>query len=244
MRYASHAFAAFLVSSSIAISPAGANLIHDYEFATDLSDSVSGGTALSLSSDAGGTGSVTAGFYNFTPGGGLVLSSQLPGSVYTIDMRVSLDTISGYRKLVSFNDISSDLGLYNFNGLLDLFDKASSLTNTDIAANTFADVRISRNGTDDVTGFVNGVQKFSYHDTGNLYTAATALYFLRDDTDQNSEQSAGSADFIRIYDTAAPTTGGGGGAVPEPTTWMLMISGFGLVGVTARRRQRATVRFA
>lgn len=32
--------------------------------------------------------------------------------------------------------------------------------------------------------------------------------------------------------------------VPEPATWAMMIVGFGLVGGTMRRRQRATVRFA
>jgi len=29
------------------------------------------------------------------------------------------------------------------------------------------------------------------------------------------------------------------GAVPEPASWMLMIAGFGLVGVAARRRPAA-----
>lgn len=36
----------------------------------------------------------------------------------------------------------------------------------------------------------------------------------------------------------------GAGAVPEPATWAMMISGFGLVGGAMRYRQRATVRFA
>ena len=35
----------------------------------------------------------------------------------------------------------------------------------------------------------------------------------------------------------------GAGAVPEPTTWAMMIGGFGLAGLAARRR-RATVSFA
>jgi hypothetical protein len=33
----------------------------------------------------------------------------------------------------------------------------------------------------------------------------------------------------------------GGNAVPEPTTWALMIGGFGLAGAAARNRRRATV---
>jgi hypothetical protein len=31
---------------------------------------------------------------------------------------------------------------------------------------------------------------------------------------------------------------GGGGAVPEPATWAMLIAGFGLVGLAARRRRR------
>ncbi|MBJ6122608.1 esterase-like activity of phytase family protein [Sphingomonas sp. BT553] len=34
------------------------------------------------------------------------------------------------------------------------------------------------------------------------------------------------------------------GAVPEPTTWAMMVLGFGLVGAAARRRSRVRVRFA
>lgn len=34
------------------------------------------------------------------------------------------------------------------------------------------------------------------------------------------------------------------GAVPEPSTWALMILGFGAVGYAMRRRQKAVVRFA
>lgn len=37
----------------------------------------------------------------------------------------------------------------------------------------------------------------------------------------------------------------GGGAVPEPSTWMMLIAGFGLVGAAMRRRDKAArVRFA
>lgn len=39
---------------------------------------------------------------------------------------------------------------------------------------------------------------------------------------------------------AAP--GGGGSDVPEPATWALMIAGFGMVGVGARRRRNAATR--
>ena len=42
-------------------------------------------------------------------------------------------------------------------------------------------------------------------------------------------------DNITVFDVTAP------GAVPEPTTWALMISGFGLAGAALRRRRTAVV---
>lgn len=32
--------------------------------------------------------------------------------------------------------------------------------------------------------------------------------------------------------------GGGGGVIPEPTTWAMLIAGFGMVGAAIRRRRR------
>ena len=38
--------------------------------------------------------------------------------------------------------------------------------------------------------------------------------------------------------------GGGQGAVPEPTTWAMLLAGFGIVGSALRRRRRASAAFA
>jgi hypothetical protein len=40
-----------------------------------------------------------------------------------------------------------------------------------------------------------------------------------------------------------PDAGGGTGDVPEPTSWMLMLSGFGAIGVAMRSRRKPVVRF-
>ena len=216
---------------------ANAAIIHDYEFSNDLSDSVAGGVALQDSWRNPATGSVSGGLYTFQQGAGLALTSQLPGSVYTIDMSVSFDAVDGYRKLVSFNDLGSDAGLYILNGTLNLFPEPDT-SGAVVTAGVPFDVSISRNAAGLVTGYVNGVQELSYQDTTGAFTASTALYFLRDDTDQNREDSSGSADYIKIYDTATATA-----AVPEPATWAMMLGGFGLIG-GAMRRRRTTVRFA
>ena len=44
------------------------------------------------------------------------------------------------------------------------------------------------------------------------------------------------------HGNGAWTNAGGAAAVPEPATWALMITGFGAVGMSMRRRQRGTTR--
>lgn len=46
------------------------------------------------------------------------------------------------------------------------------------------------------------------------------------------------------FSSGLDSSGGIAAAVPEPASWAMMIIGFGLVGSTMRRRQRAVVRFA
>lgn len=49
--------------------------------------------------------------------------------------------------------------------------------------------------------------------------------------------SGGYAAFDNIIITADDVGGGVGGVIPEPSSWAMMISGFGLVGAAARRRR-------
>ena len=230
-----------LLSGGLAFaSSAGAQTTHDYEFASGLNDSVAGGASLQASFRDPATGSVSNGFYNFQQGAGLSLSTLLPGSTYTIDISTTFTNVDGYRKLVSFNNLTDDAGLYILNGGLNLYNVANGPANI-VTAGTAFDARLSRDGsTGVITGYLNGVLQFSYTDTSNSYLASTNLYFLRDDTRQNGEDSAGSADFIRISDvaTGAPPVSTTVAAVPEPASWALMLVGFGSVGFAIRRRQK------
>jgi len=221
-------------SAVFALAPANAALTHDYEFGTDLSDSVPGGVALVDSDRPGTSGSVNSGFYDFDKGAGLTLDSQLPGSTYTIDIRANFREVNGYRKLVSFNNLADDQGFYILDGKLNFY---AFQTGTDaISAGDFFDVRLTRDGTTgDLTGYLNGVQQWTFNDSSDQFGANSQLWFLRDDTDQNGEDSAGTADYIRIFDTneGTPTS-----AAPEPATWAMMVGGFGLIGFAMRRRTR------
>lgn len=83
-------------------------------------------------------------------------------------------------------------------------------------------------------------------------TAFTTLRFIGTDIDEGD----GFAVDDLLFGDPAPVTGGGGGGgeggggegggpgagVPEPSTWSLLIGGFGLAGVALRRRRLAAVR--
>lgn len=229
--------------AAFAATPSYAALIHSYDFNGNLSDSVAGGVALNTSFTAGGSGAASGGTWSYSAGGGLELASQLPGVVYTIEMKLGLADIGGYRKLISFNTLNVDTGLYNLNGALDLFNTATSPTQTDFAIGQQVVVKLTRDATGFMTGSVDGVQKFTYADTTGLYTAVSGLWFVRDDLVQNSEQGAGRLDYIRIYDDAV---GGATGGVPEPASWAMMVLGFSALGYTLRRRPgtRTRIRFS
>lgn len=53
--------------------------------------------------------------------------------------------------------------------------------------------------------------------------------------------------YASVNDTYLPNNGGAFSvdvaAVPEPTSWAMMLGGFGVVGIALRRRRRATVSF-
>lgn len=173
---------------------AGVSLSHDYELIGNLNDST-GGPALTS-----GGGSISTSGYSFAAGKGpsLSLAAINPAS-YSIEMRVKLSNISGYNKLIDFKNRVSDLGLYVLNGSLDFYSFASG-NKTPIAANTFYDIVLTRNAsTKVVTGYVNGVQQFSFVDTNGDAVFSAAPVFLRDDTHTNTEQSGGVLSRLRIY---------------------------------------------
>lgn len=94
-------------------------------------------------------------------------------------------------------------------------------------------------GTNSVTITVNGTQTetFSLGNGQNFFgiraTDGDVITSIAFDTN-----GAGVADLrqVRVGGFTAP--------VPEPATWAMMLGGFGLLGVSMRRRRRAAVTFA
>lgn len=70
----------------------------------------------------------------------------------------------------------------------------------------------------------------------NFGTSMTYRYF--------ADGAFGTANTYSASRGAAATLTVAEGAVPEPATWAMFISGFGLIGATMRRRQRINVSFA
>ena len=93
-------------------------------------------------------------------------------------------------------------------------------------------------------GFGSGIQ-FTLNlsgggtaDGGELRDQNGFYGFISTDVFDSVLMTAGSGPGIETY-TLDNLHIGSGGVVPEPATWALMIAGFGMVGLAARRRQSA-----
>ena len=136
-------------------------------------------------------------------GNGLRLNnatSVIPRGNYTIAIRMRLDEIDSYARVVNFKGDGPDTGLYVFHGDLDLYSLAS-VDNDAIAANTFVSVVLTRNGPNErIRSYVNGAPQFNLADPGGygVMSVANVLRFFRDNS--NREESAGSVARIRLWD--------------------------------------------
>ena len=132
---------------------------------------------------------------------------------------------------VAGSKLSYGLGLNQFAPLRFSFDKAiSSITFAAGDSGGDSDDPIVISAYDAASTFLGSVST-SYpagYGNGKLLTLnfAHSRYFIT-----SSGFGLFNQDSV-LYDVTALTTGG----VPEPTTWAMLIAGFGLVGVAARRR--------
>jgi hypothetical protein len=233
---------------------AHADLIHDYEFNGNLTDSL-GGPALA---PIGGSLNPSFQAFDFSQRDGLSLSSWgtiAQAHTYTIDLSFKFADVSGYRKIIDTTNLQLDTALYDINGNLSYYyfgDHAGA--GAPIAPNTYVRVDITRDdATQLIKGYVDGLLQFTYTDTtnnGRFDGPNNIIQFFRDDVQTGgNEVSAGEVNQIRIYDSVlsaadvfalggpkAPTTTS---AVPEPST--LMVAGLGALGFVAYGLRRRNV---
>lgn len=225
---------------------AHAVLIHDYQLNGNLIDAL-GGPALT---SEGGTIGATS--YAFGPNQGLTLNSTGLSNLgqYSIEMRVKLDSLvsahgSPWIKLIDFKNLTSDVGLYSFDGGLDNtgsiieFWPVGGTTDT-FAPGEYANVVITRDSTTkEVITYAEGFGQFSFTDSGDQAVFSNDLMrFLQDDTVTGLRESGpGNIDFIKIYDSVLSAEQVEANSnVPDGGSTALML-GASLLGFGAVRRK-------
>ncbi|MBV5275091.1 MAG: IPTL-CTERM sorting domain-containing protein [Lamprocystis purpurea] len=242
-----------------------AALTADYQFQHTLTSTVGAAPALT------DVGPGTNGFaietvdgknrtvLTFPRGNGLQLAPTTgvtTSSTYTIVLLARLLDTTNFRRYIDFKNGSSDTGLYNSSGRLVFYDFAQG-AGTPITANSYRQVVITRDVTATVVGYVDGVQQFTFNDSGGggIITANTLRFFV-DDATVSGEDSAGAVARIRVFDTAltpdqvaalgrAPAPAPAGAVVPVPTlspiallVLMLLLGAVVLAAGRARRSPR------
>jgi len=179
---------------------ANAALLKSYDFDGGLTDTLSNGNTLIASG-----GSVVGGRYDFTNNQGLKLTSALADtSDYGIEIKMQInDSLGGFNKVIDFQDLTSDNGLYFLAGKLNFYALSGSVGSS-LTLNTDFTVGLARSG-GMLELFLNGTSLWSGADsTGYGISASNILNFFEDDNATNQNESfAGSVDFIRIHDDAS-----------------------------------------
>jgi Concanavalin A-like lectin/glucanases superfamily/PEP-CTERM motif len=235
-------------AAAFASVPANAAVIGDFRLDGDLTNQAGGALMLANNGATLGATGLT-----FAANQGPTISGFSNPAAYSVELAFSFDAVSGYRKILDFQNRASDAGLYVLNSALNFYPVTTGPAG-DFVAGQISTVVLTHDGTS-TAGYVNGVQRWSFTGGANsLANITSVLELLRDDfATGQGEASSGFVDYVRVYDTALSgdevigltPPGPVNGPVPEPATWAMMLFGFGLIGTMRRRASvRATFRHA
>jgi Concanavalin A-like lectin/glucanases superfamily len=180
----------------------------DYLFQDSLESSL--GTAPDLVEVEDGSAVFTADLgtgvtvLRFAGGRGLALSPTtgvVPSSEYTIEVLFRFDFLSKDRKVIDFKNGSTDDGLYVHEGCLNFFPKELGAL-TRIGTDSYVQVVLTRDSTDRVVAYVNGVRQFAFTDRTGVaeVSGRGTLRFFADDRTTIGEWSSGAVSQIRLFD--------------------------------------------
>ena len=175
--------------------------------------------------------------YSATSGGVTLDLSRVGGKSFGFSNIGSNAPGFGTRSLAPFVDYSAGAFVANFStGLSALSVQMGDFAPSDEDTLTLS-IFSGLNG----TGTLLGSTSFFYGSSG--FPTIATLSLASGTGFRSAVFNGGSTSFPNsvFYDNIAVRVAGG---VPEPTTWALMILGFGAVGGALRRRKAATVRFA
>lgn len=214
----------------------GCTVKADYQFQNTLSSSTGTPPALNnLGSNTFGTATVDGAsrtVLQFAQDNGVVFgptTGVIANDVYTVVALFAFNDVSGWRRIFEFKNGTGDAGLYVHNGRLSFYAGLGEGP-TDIAANSFVQVVLTRAANKQVVIYLNGIQQFSFTDTNDLAVidGNNRLRFFQDNTSGGTlgEASAGSVARIRLYDCAlTPGEVGGLERVPGQTPTCTTITG-------------------
>lgn len=183
----------------------------DYRFQNTLASSI--GTPPDLQNIGAGNSFVTNTVdgvprvvYQWPLNNGLLLSPAtgvVPSNAWTMVLLFRFDTVSGYRRILDTKNPAAENGLYEINGLMNFYPTAYG-PGAVMAASNYVQVVLTRNDTNLVRCFVDGVSQFSFVDSSLYSTIAGPVPWIRFFIDNGSESSAGAVARIRLFSSELP----------------------------------------
>lgn len=118
-------------------------------------------------------------------------------------MLVRLADVDGYNKLIDFDNLQVEEGLYVDTGYLDVYPLEES-DEAVVKDGRWRQIVLTRDGSERVKGYVDGDREVTVDDPtkSQVLGADEFLHFLKDDESTGDEESAGMIARLRIYSDA------------------------------------------